>query len=327
LTNSLQFGGLFDPATHTRFGEAPFIVRSNPNLQPEDSRSFSGGIVYTPKFVQGLTLTVDIFNIESKGRVIIPDIQNVIDRAFAGQSLPLERVNRGANGEIASIELAYENSGSEKARGADFGLQYQTETQFGTFTSLTQATFLDSFQFAQLPGETEVELRSGTFPSGPGSDEGYLKWKGNSRLDWAWHGLDLGTTVHYLDGFHEILRLDPSFPDGKKEHYVKQTWFFDVFASYTFTFSPPLEPHPVSGYSKGSDEVVRGKDGESNESVQTVNYSMPCWKNLINGATLTLGCNNVFGHDPPDASTTTNYADFLYDSTGRFISVSLKKKF
>ena len=72
---------------------------------------------------------------------------------------------------------------------------------------------------------------------------------------------------------------------------------------------------------------MHGKDGESNESVQTVNYSMPCWKNLINGTTVTLGCNNVFGHDPPDAIANANYADFLYDSTGRFVYVSLTKKF
>ena len=38
------------------------------------------------------------------------------------------------------------------------------ETQFGIFTSLTQATYLDSFQFAEVPGDTEVELRSGILP-------------------------------------------------------------------------------------------------------------------------------------------------------------------
>jgi len=44
-------------------------------------------------------------------------------------------------------------------------------------------------------------------------------------------------------------------------------------------------------------------------------------------AMITLGCNNVFGQDPPDANTPTNYADFAYDSTGRFVYVSLTKKF
>jgi iron complex outermembrane recepter protein len=134
--------------------DVPFIIRSNPNLQPEDSRSFTAGFVYTPKFVQGLTITVDLFDIESKGRVIIPSIPSVIDRSVAGRSLPLERVNRDANGEIVSIELAFQNAGSQKARGVDFGIQYQIQTQFGVFTSLTQATYLDSFQFAEVPGDT-----------------------------------------------------------------------------------------------------------------------------------------------------------------------------
>ena len=330
LTPDLQFGGLFDPATHSRFGEVPFIVRSNPNLQPEDSRSFSGGIVYTPKFVHGLTVTVDIFDIESKGRVIIPDLQNVIDRSVKGQSLPLERVNRAANGEIASIELAYQNSGSQKARGADFGLQYQIQTRFGTFPSLTQATYLDSFLFSQLPSQPEVELR-GRAPIGVDSTEGYLKWKANSHLDWAWHGFDLGGTAHYLDGFHEILNTTRDsgipFPNGIKEHYVKETWFFDVQASYNLTFTAPVETQPVPGFSTDAKEPGSAKNVAEPAVAQTASYGLPCWKALLNNTTVTLGCNNVFGHDPPHAANTSNYADFLYDPTGRFVYVSLTKKF
>jgi hypothetical protein len=46
----------------------------------------------------------------------------------------------------------------------------------------------------------------------------------------------------------------------------------------------------------------------------------PEWdKNLLNNTKITIGCNNVFGHDPPDAQAVANYADFLYDSTGRFV--------
>jgi hypothetical protein len=47
----------------------------------------------------------------------------------------------------------------------------------------------------------------------------------------------------------------------------------------------------------------------------------------INQTTITLGCNNVFSHDPPDASTSTNYADFSYDSTGRFVYIIVSKEF
>ncbi|MEO7723419.1 MAG: hypothetical protein ABIU29_01835, partial [Chthoniobacterales bacterium] len=167
------------------------------------------------------------------------------------------------------------------------------------------------------------------FLPGTEANEGYLKWRANSRIDWAWHGFDLVSTVHYLDGFHEVLNRDSSFPDGKKEHYIKQTWFFDVQASYDFTFAPPVETQPVAGYAKDAQEITSASGGQPVESAptQTANFALPVWKRLLNNTTLTIGCNNVFGHDPPDAATATNYADFLYDPTGRFVYVSLTKKF
>jgi outer membrane receptor protein involved in Fe transport len=94
-------------------------------------------------------------------------------------------------------------------------------------------------------------------------------------------------------------------------------------------FVAPVETSPVPGYAKDSTETTGAKDGSPAESVtrQTANYGLPTWKRILNGSTVTLGCNNVFGQDPPDASTATNYADFAYDSTGRFVYVSLTKKF
>ena len=201
--------GLHDPLTKTDIFDVPFIIRSNPNLQPEDSRSFTGGVVYTPKFVPGLTLTIDLYDIENTGRTIIPDFQNVIDRSVTGNLLPGEAVIRDANGDIVFLENAYQNAGAQKARGVNFGLSYQVETRFGTLTWLTQATYLDSFQFAQLPGAPEGNYAAG--PSPCFSDEAHLKWRANSQIDWAWKSFDLTLTAHYLDGFHENRRR-PSFP-------------------------------------------------------------------------------------------------------------------
>ena len=303
-------GSIFDPATRTLItDDIPFIIRSNPTLQPEDSRSFSGGIVYSPKFLPGLTLTIDLYDIESKGRTFVPDFQNVLIRSFMGQSLPGELVLRDANGNVTFIQAAFQNSGSQKARGADFSFSYQLQTRLGTLTWLTQASYLDSFQFAEVPGQPESELRSGLRPASDSDNEGYLKWRANSRIDWAWKGFDLGMTAHYLDGFHEILNFGPQFTNGIKEHWVKQTWFFDVRGSYTFHFVPPIE---------GRHETA---------ATQTITHALPEWKHLLNETTIKLGCNNVFGHDPPDAAAIANYADFLYDSTGRFVYVSLTEKF
>ena len=320
-TQFLREDPLFDPITKEFVEEVRVISRSNPTLQPEDSRSFSGGIVYTPKFAPGLTVTVDLFDIESLGRVVGADAQDVVNRVANGQPLFGERVTRDAEGNIILVEKAFQNGGSQKARGIDFGVQYVRETRWGTFTSLTQATFLDSFQFAPTPDFPEKEL-VGSVLGFVGSDDGYLKWKGFSRIDWTWHDFDVGTTVHYLNGFHE-------HDSRGLIHYVKQTWFFDVQGSYSLNFVAPVETSPVPGYAKDSKDTTGTKEASpaENATTQTANYGLPTWKRILNGSTVTLGCNNVFGHDPPDANTSTNYADFAYDSTGRFVYVSLTKKF
>ena len=49
------------------------------------------------------------------------------------------------------------------------------------------------------------------------------------------------------------------------------------------------------------------------------------WRNLLNGVKLTVGCNNLFDHDPPQSND--NFPRFIYDTSGRFIYFSLTKKF
>ena len=259
-TQFLRPDPLFDPITKEFVEDVRVISRSNPTLQPEDSRSFSGGIVYTPKFAPGLTVAVDFFDIESLGRVVGVDAQAVVNRVANGQPLFGERVTRDAEGNIILVEKAFQNGGSQKARGVDFGVQYVLATRWGTFTSLTQVTFLDSFQFAPTPDLPEQELVGSSTGFG-GSNEGYLKWKGFSRIDWAWHDFDVGTTVHYLNGFHEH---GPNGSPGdfvNHIHYVKQTWFFDVQGSYSLNFVAPVETSPVPGYAKDSKETASTKDG------------------------------------------------------------------
>lgn len=214
------------------------------------------------------------------------------------------------------------------------GLQYQLQTSFGTFTSLTQASYLDSFVFQGTIESRGLEL-AGFSANSSTLGDGYLKWKGISRLDWAWKGFDLVGTARYTGGYHEKLLGSEFTANGQlKEHYVKQTWFFDAQLSYDFTFATPVAANSaVPGYSKDAKEVVRGKDGKAVESTETANYSMPCWKNLVNNTTITVGCNNVFGQDPPvqkgafGASNANNFPGAIYDNVGRFVYAELTKKF
>ena len=60
--------------------EVPITTNGNSNLQPEDSRNFNAGIVYTPRFLPGLTFSFDIYNIESNGVVYLPPADDVLRR-------------------------------------------------------------------------------------------------------------------------------------------------------------------------------------------------------------------------------------------------------
>jgi hypothetical protein len=231
----------------------------------------------------------------------------VINRNATGQLLPLEKVTRDADGNIILIEEAYQNAGSRKARGADFGVSYQLETSFGTFTSLTQATFLDSLQFAQTSFEPELELVGNSFFD---SNTAALQWKGNSRLDWTWRGFSLGATVYYLEGFHETTFRGET-------HYVSQSWLCDLRASYTFLF-PPRSATTLAPKDK---ETVTASDSDS------LNQARPIWTRLIEGTTISVGCNNVFDPDPPHAATGVNFPSALYDPAGRFVYFRVSKKF
>src|SRR5262249_42304019 len=98
--------------------DIPLRINTNPALQAEDSRNFTAGMVYTPRFVPGLTLLVDIWNIESKGVVFLPGSLDVLRREQRGTLLPGEAVLRDpATGEITQIIETFQNGGTQHARG------------------------------------------------------------------------------------------------------------------------------------------------------------------------------------------------------------------
>ena len=297
-------GGAFEPETTT-------LIQSSPNLSPEDSETFSGGFVWTPKFAPGLTISSDLWQIERTGVVQSAFLDAVLAREQAGTLLPGESVERLPDGTITRIVVSNRNEASQKANGIDFGLQYVKDTSFGTFTSLTQATYLNSFEVQRVEGGPTEQLAGVTTDPGQ-SQEGYYRWRGTSRLDWAWKGFDIIGTVRYIDGFHE---QDADLND----HDVGHRWLFDIQASYDFSALVTKSSSP--SYSKDPKAPVSTADSGQ----------MSFCDHLLNGTIITVGCNNIFDKDPPFSSgqggNAVAYPGFTYDPTGRFVYVRLTKKF
>ena len=333
----------------------------NKNLAPEHDRTWTGGFVYTPKWIPrgSLTFTVDFWDIERTGLVGVIAPQIIIDEFFAqggmglgsvkiitgtqkprlGQSAVLFTPNGTSLGDFAGVASPLLNGGKQDARGVDLEFQYQIQTPVGTFTSLTRTTYLEDFLFAfpgskqafHVAGRSNADFIEGMFFGSAAGGDGWMRWRGIENLDWTWKNWDLNWTVHYVGGFREEV-FNKKIDDGVEIlHYVKATWFNDTQLSYSFVFTPPVESQPVAGYSKSDEEVITNKEGKPVES--TAAYSIPCWKTILNNTTFTVGVNNIFGEDPPSEigfesnDFLNKYPAFLYDNLGRFVYVRLIKKF
>ena len=157
-----------------------------------------------------------------------------------------------------------------------------------------------------MSGRTNNDPFTGAFFGQVTTGDGFLKWKGISRLTWDYNNFGLTTAARYFDGFREqrannLLWREGETPNwsrtGRRRALDPPAWFWDGQLSYNLVFTQPVEQHPVAGYSKDGKEVKSGKD---KEVVQQA-VAMPCWKTLLNNTNFTIGCNNMLGADPPKA--------------------------
>jgi len=160
----------------------------------------------------------------------------------------------------------------------------------------------------------EVELRSS--PVDPFALDAYLKWKGVSRVDWQWRAFDFAVTGHYLDGFHELDKAG-------REHWVKQTWVFDLQASYSFRNFGPHDAG-IPGLTKNVEDA-KASHSPGKDQPTTLSCARSVLDRLLSNTIITIGCRNIFDEDPPHAIT--NFPRFIYDPTGRFVYGSLTKRF
>ena len=216
-------GSAGNPAQNINNPETTVQVLPNRNLGPEHDRTFSGGVVYTPKLPAQwgtLTLSVDLWDVERTGVVVFLSPQDVINGynlgVFPGVVSPgkptATSVLFDPQGNFNGVASPFTNGGRENARGVDFGIQYQIETGVGTFTSLTRVSYLDQFVFQfpgqrayQVAGRTNSDWYEGSFFGQTTGGDAWYKWKGITQLDWTWHNFDLNSTLHVLDGFWETL--------------------------------------------------------------------------------------------------------------------------
>ena len=122
--------GFTDPLTSQFAGRAG----GNPNLSEEESESFTYGVVLQPRFIPGLSVTVDYYNVEISNAISSVTVQDIVDSCYDGpnlQSVFCTQFTRNRNSAsptflgFNSITTSQLNFAGLEASGIDFNVSYE----------------------------------------------------------------------------------------------------------------------------------------------------------------------------------------------------------
>ena len=173
--NCLADIGAANLATFTNIAQSlPIVSGSNPNLDVETSDSYTVGAVIQPRFVPGLSLSVDYYDINVKGIIATVSPQTIVNQCYDSPTLnnifcnqftrfagpgtgPLgENPGRVLGNSLINAPLNFAN---RTRRGIDVNLSYRKD--FGDIefnTSLIYVHVLESSNF-QDPTNPNFETR------------------------------------------------------------------------------------------------------------------------------------------------------------------------
>jgi iron complex outermembrane receptor protein len=340
----------FDPLTNQSYSFGVFTI-GNPNLKPEVAYEWSYGLVYSPKWIKGLTLSADWWHIDMRSIASLLGTQFTVDLNNPDLVIRGPPVIPGKPGPIILVIDPNENLTGAIFEGLDYEAIYILDSSifghgdFGRLTATVNGTWLSRAELQGLPNTKRFGIAGEVIPPGF-TLTGSLPWnRANFSLfydgpaDTWMQGLDVGAVVHYTGQYEDdnLTLTGSSKPQTPRSgplpwraRKVREWLTLDLIASYTFNLPPPSATE-VPGLVKDGGKNVKMTDGKEKNvmPVSTTEYN-PCgWRAWLNNTTITLGMQNVLDADPPfvAGSGENGYDESLATIKGRFWYVQLKKRF
>ena len=254
------------------------IFGGNANLDPESADTWTVGFVFTPTFIDGLSMTVDYWNITVEDTISTVPPATALDQCLAtGAAEYCSLITRDSQGTLwllpeGNIVATNVNIGETKTSGWDVGVNYSLGlNDMGTLSFAFMGTLLDEFVVTPLPGVEQYDCAGYYGQSNCGTPLPEVRTR--LRATWAtpW-GVDLSLNWRYFDSVTiDAASPDPDLADptvvfpGVDKTLASQN-YFDLAAVYTFAEKytvnvginnvtdeePPLSGQVGAGFGNGN---------------------------------------------------------------------------
>lgn len=182
---------------------------ASPDLEPEKSRSFTGGVVFAP--LRNLRFTVDYFDIKKTGAITQPSNAPALAAYYSGQAIPAgynvipgaPDINfPNATPIVGFIESQLVNANTLRSRGLDFaGYASFDFSDNARFTSSIEASYILELSTTFPDGTQErYEGTLGNYNLTAGS--GTPKWRGSWQNTLEYDALTLTASANYFGGYN-----------------------------------------------------------------------------------------------------------------------------
>lgn len=203
------------------------VTSGNTNLVPEVANTTSGGAVFKPDAIPGLTASVDYFGINVHNAITTPAAQVIINQCSVGNAQACLTITRGSNGLISNIAIAPLNIQGETTAGIDYSVSYRTA--LSDLNSSLNGAMTVKLLITDTMDHTTSLLGAVTQFAGTNGDGQYAdpRWRGLMSATYDLDALSATLSAHYISSGVITNRTPAIVNNG-----VPGIYYLDLSGSY-----------------------------------------------------------------------------------------------
>ncbi|WP_371863388.1 TonB-dependent receptor plug domain-containing protein [Acetobacter nitrogenifigens] len=255
-----QRDGITNPATFevANPGQVPAISGGNAKLSPEMGRTYTFGTVITPRWIPGLTASVEYWHYTVKNEISSVLAQYALDGCYTGTATQYcSAISRNSNQQLNYVTTLDENLGGLKTSGIDFDLDYHVRVSpVDVLTLSNNFQQIVSYLQQNEPGGPWYNYAGRLFfagSSGVGGTNGIPRVTNYTTASWAHDNLTFTYMLHYTggmvwnDGTNDLNRQTAGqwktpgiFTHDVTVNYRLHKWNFEVGVNNLLDKKPPF---------------------------------------------------------------------------------------